>query len=190
MNLFGNESEDKEPNGNPTYARAKELFISVDETGESIYTLEEIVEKLNVEGYEKISKSKLSRWSNSFDWKEKRETLKRNAITNAELSKGKNLDSTVGLGSIINLADYIKKTAKINQDGLEVLGNWINALKDRPSISEKEAAVATKVVEATGKLYEEVLKKMGEKDNAKATASEVVTLLKKERGIVDVEVLD
>ena len=190
MDLFGNESEDKEPNGNPTYARAKELFISVDETGESIYTLEEIVEKLNVEGYEKISKSKLSRWSNSFDWKEKRETLKRNAITNAELSKGKNLDSTVGLGSIINLADYIKKTAKINQDGLEVLGNWISALKDNPSISEKEAAVVTKVVEATGKLYEEVLKKIGEKDNAKATASEVVTLLKKERGIVDVEILD
>ena len=85
-----------------------------------------------LEGYEKISKSNLSRWSNSFDWKEKRETLKGNAITNAELSKGKNLDSTVGLGSIINLADYIRKTAQINQEGLEVLGKWISALKDRP----------------------------------------------------------
>ncbi len=188
-NLFGAEFENKEPTNDPSYARAKELFLQVDEHGVGVYTLEEIRDTLKNEGFESISTSKLSRLSNAWKWKEKRDALIRNALINQELDKAGDVDTDSALGSVINMAEYIKKTGKINQDGLDVLGKWIDGLKAKPSISDKEAAVATKVVEATGKMYEEILKKIGEKDNAKATASEVLKLLKKENGIVDVEIL-
>lgn len=183
--LFGEEYKDTEPT-NPTYARARELFFQVDENGDSIYTLEEIKESLRTEGYDVLSKSTLSRLSTKWGWVEKREALIRKALTNKEFTKQKETEESIG--SIIDLAEHMRKTAKINRDGLDVLDNWMQSLSEQKSISEKEAATVVRVVEATGKMYEEIIKKIGDKENAKATANEVVKLLNSGK-VVDVEII-
>lgn len=175
---------------NPTVARAKELFMQVDTFGEAVYKLDEIIAKLQQEGFTDVpqSKSTLSRWASANNWKTQRDALVQSALINQEFKTIKTQSQGEALNSIIDMATYLKKTGKINQDGLEALDRWVSGRKDR-DMSDKEASVMVKIVEATGKIYEAILSKMGEKSDAKASTDEIKALIKKERGIIDIEIL-
>lgn len=171
------------------WIRAKELFLTVDGFGEKVYTLREIESKLKAEGYtDAPSASTLSRRSTAEGWENERAMLMKHAIVQkADFSKA---DKSEALTSINDLAAYVTKTGQINAQALSVLEDWISQLKEKKSISEKEASVVAKVMDATSRIYEKMIDKIEAKDNAKATANEVLELLrsKKMQSVIDIEI--
>lgn len=172
----------------PEWIRAKELFLTVDGFGEKVYTLREIEAKLKAEGFTDVpSASTLSRRSSAEGWENERALLIKHAIVQkADFSKA---DKHEALTSMNDLAAYVHKTGKINADALCVLENWLQSLKQKQVINEKEASVAAKVMDATSRIYEKLIDKLDAKDNAKATANEVLKVLRGEkmREIIDIE---
>ena len=172
----------------PEWIRAKELFLTVDGFGEKVYTLREIEQKLKTEGFQNApSTSTISRRSSAEGWENERTLLMKHAF----ISKRdfQNADKSEALASMNDLAEYVHKTAKINADALHVLEGWLEQLKTRNTISEKEASVVAKVMDATGRVYEKLIDKLEAKDNAKATANEVLDFIRgnKMKNIIEIE---
>lgn len=183
-NLFGVESPPP-----LEWIRTKELFLTVDGFGEKVYSLKEIESKLKAEGFINApSASTISRRSTAEGWENERAMLMKHAVVQkADFSKA---DKSEALSSINDLASYVTKTGRMNAKALDVLENWIDDLKTRGHINEKEASVVAKVVDATSKIYDKMIDKIEAKDNAKATANEVLELLrgKNIQKVIDIEI--
>lgn len=173
----------------PKWIRAKELFLTIDGMGEKVYSLREIESKLKSEGFtEAPSASAISRRATAEGWENERTLLIKHAVM--EKKDFSRADKNEALTSINDLATYVAKTGEINAAALEVLGDWITTLKSKPAISEKEASVVAKVMDATSRIYEKMIDKVEAKDNAKATASEVLKLLRGKdiQKVIDIEI--
>jgi|GEM_PF-7033005 len=171
------------------WIRAKELFLTVDGFGEKVYSLREIEERLKTEGFLNApSTSTISRRSTAEGWENERVLLMKHAIVQkADFSKAQKSEV---LTSMNDLAAYVQKTGQINADALCILGDWMLSLKQKGKISEKEASVVAKVMDATGRIYEKMIDKIEAKDNAKANASEVLSFIRsnKIKEIIEIEI--
>lgn len=185
LDLFGNPLGDI----TPTYARVKELFLTIDGFGQKVYTLDEIHNKVKEEGFpDPPHKSTISRWCARDNWEAERQALIAHAVQTQALKGAKNppAKKSEALNSMMELARYVERTGEINARGLGILERWLSDLEQKPTLSEKEASVVARVVEATGKIQEKLLEKLEAKNEVKASARDLAQSL--QGGVIDIEI--
>lgn len=158
----------------PTLCRIKALYLMIDECANKIYTFDEIIEKVRLEGFNNIpSKSSLSRLKNKYEWDKEL-----SALTDMALTQTFNEQSSV-VTNIMGMSEYLKKVESLNQKSTLMIEKWLEGLANKAVITEKEASVLAKIQEITGKTYDKILEKIAERENENYTKKNIIEQLKK-----------